>query len=165
MNRVAVRAAVIGFGAAAVLALGACSDPEEPTRDDSGEITEANENADVFALKVGDCLAQSDELNEADEVSSVPVVPCTEEHDGQVYAAVEAPEGDFPGTTELQTDAEEFCVPEFETFVGVTYEESVLDYYPFYPTTASWDQGDREIQCVVFDPEGPVTGALENAGR
>lgn len=141
------------------------SNPSTAATSDDPAPSAGPEDTDVFSLEVGDCLAQSDEVDESDEVSTVPVVPCTQEHDGQIYAATDLPDGDFPGTESVRDQADDLCAGKFDAFVGLSYDESVLDFYPFYPTEESWGGGDREVLCVAFDPAGPVTGPLENAGR
>ncbi len=137
---------------------------EPAVRDEtSGEITESSE-ADVFSLKVGDCLDQQAD-DEATEVSSVPTVPCAEPHDSEAYAATDLPEGDFPGDQSVTDSADTFCYDEFATFIGLSYDESSLDLASFYPTQESWAEGDREIMCFVSSPDGPVTGTLAASAR
>ncbi|MGO2658304.1 septum formation family protein [Mycetocola reblochoni] len=130
----------------------------EPVRDDSGQISEAADNADVFALTVGDCFTEID----ASEVTSVPVVPCSEPHDYEAYAATELPDGDFPGEDELIATADDFCHDEFETFVGTLYGDSEFDYSYLYPQEAGWDGGDHEILCLVYGQD-QLTGSVEGA--
>jgi hypothetical protein len=153
---------VLGKAAAAgalVLGLGACSD--EPERDDAGAITEEGD-ADVFTLKVGDCL--SDQAGATGEVSDVPVVPCDQPHDSEIYFSYLIPDAEaFPGTFQEHVDAQ--CLPQFQTFVGVAYEASALDMTWLEPTAASWQEGDRELLCIVADPAGGVTGSLAGVAR
>jgi len=129
----------------------------------TGEITESSE-ADVFSLKVGDCLNQQ-ASEEATEVSSVPTVPCSEPHDSEAYAAMDMPAGDFPGDQAVSDAADTFCYDEFEKFVGMNYDESVLELATFFPTAESWAEGDHEILCFVYSPDGPSTGTLAGAAR
>ncbi|KUP96121.1 septum formation family protein [Thermobifida cellulosilytica] len=119
---------------------------------------------DVFNIGVGDCFP-SEETQAEGEVSTVQTVPCSEPHDGEAYAAGDMPDGDFPGEVEIQNFADDFCITEFDLFVGVSYEQSELDFTYYYPTAESWASGDREILCVVYDPAGDVTGTLEGAAR
>lgn len=131
------------------------------TRDDSGEITEGGD-VDVFTIAIGDCLGQAPD----GEVSTVAAVPCSEEHDGEVFHDFTLPEGEFPGDEAIEASAYEGCEPAFATFVGVSYEESALDYVFYSPTEASWNEvDDRVISCVVVDPAGAVTGTLQGAAR
>jgi Septum formation/Protein of unknown function (DUF2510) len=118
---------------------------------------------DVFDLKVGDCLADS--VPRGEEVSSVQSVPCSEPHSEEVYAAVTLPEGDFPGEEAVSAQADELCAAEFESFVGLPYEESVLYLSYLTPTKESWSEGDREVVCSVYDPDGDTTGTLADANR
>src|SRR5665648_436349 len=72
---------------AALLALAGCSligGASDPERDDSGTIVASDDDADVFALRVGDCMASTDE---ATEVQTVPTRPCTELHDSEIFAS------------------------------------------------------------------------------
>lgn len=147
-------------GAALVAGLTACgSGSDDPQRDEtSGEVT-ASAESDVFAIKVGDCLDLSQQ--ESSEVSSLPTVPCDEPHDSEVFAELTLTGDELP--TDLDTQADTFCHDEFATFVGISYEESALEYSPLTPTESSWAQGDRVVQCIVLSGE-PVTGSLQGSG-
>lgn len=117
----------------------------------------------VLSLEVGDCLRSSDFAGE--EVSDIPRVSCSDPHDAEVFAATELPEGDYPGITAVRAAAEDFCLPAFEPFAGITYLDSELNVYPLFPTEDSWNTlDDREILCIVVAPED-VTGTLEGWGR
>ena len=136
---------------------------DQPERDEeSGEITEASDS-DVFALQVGDCL---DSAALGDVVETVPVIPCAEAHDSEVYAAKDLPAGDYPGEEEVSTLADDYCYSEFEGFVRLSYESSALAYLPMYPLQEGWEQlDDRELLCLVVDLDGGVTGTLKGAAR
>lgn len=129
--------------------------------DDTGELLEPTE-IDVFELRVGDCL---DGFSEGDEISRVRAVPCSADHSDEVFAAAEMSGEDYPGDDAVADFADEACVMEFEQFVGTAWEESELDYGYLVPTESSWAEGDREVLCIIGDPESDVTGSLENAGR
>ena len=110
--------------------------------DETSAPTQAQETAapgavavDVFYLKVGDCLADPLVDGGAEEVSSVQSVPCSEPHSGEVYAALTLPEGegDYPGGEAVTAQADELCAAEFESFVGLPYDESVLYLSYLYP--------------------------------
>lgn len=134
----------------------------DATRDESGEVVEGTDTGDVFLLQVGDCIDDSD-LGEV--VTTLPIVPCAEAHTGEVFA-----ESTLAGETydeaEVGSQADEACYGEFAEFVGLEYESSVLEYYPFTPTADSWAQGDRLVSCVVYDPDVETTvGTLQGAAR
>jgi Septum formation len=156
---------------AAASALSGCAAMEtlaggvEPERDSAtGEIVEAAQ-ADAFALRVGDCLNVGGTVTESEEtqmINSVPTVPCGDEHDGEVYASHLMEDAEYPGDEATAATADELCYANFEGFVGMAYEDSALDFTMFYPTAESWELGgDREILCIVVDPEAGVTGSLE----
>lgn len=174
-----IRTTIAALGAVAALGLSACgSDDESGGGDESpaasdgatgGTETEAaegetpeTESADVFDVSLGDCIGS---FETDSEVSNVAKAPCDEEHEQEIFAVTEAPDGDFPGSDAFQTQVEEDCIPEFESFVGLGYQESELQVQWLEPTEESWAEGDREIVCTVFDPAGPVTGSLEGANR
>ncbi|NKY41359.1 septum formation family protein [Cellulomonas septica] len=150
-----------------LLALSGCAllGPEEAPRESpGGQITESAD-ADVFSVQVGDCINVSG-MEEDTEMESLPVVPCTDPHDGEIYAETELPEGDFPGDAEVQAQGEEFCAAEFETFVGIPYDDSALYLWPLTPTQAGWDGvDDRVVQCVLDTDGELVTGTLKGAAR
>jgi len=102
---------------------------------------------------------------EAGAITDTNVVPCSESHDEEVYFEFELEEGDFPGEDAITAKSDERCHTEFEPFVGIAYEESVLDFFSFQPTAQGWDDGDRVVQCVIWDPAGPVVGTLAGTNR
>lgn len=153
---------------ASVIALGGCSAiqglfaGESVARDsETQEITEAG-TADVFQLNVGDCMNSVD----AEEVSEVPAVPCGDPHDDEIYYEFTLPDGEFPGNDAIYEAADAECLPQFETFVGLAYEESVFDYYPYVPTEGSWNgANDRVVQCVIYEDGVRTVGSLAGVAR
>jgi hypothetical protein len=156
--RVILVAAAFSVGALTLSGCSAISDlfPEEAARDtDTQEISEAGE-ADVFSLAIGDCFNDQ----EAEEISSVPALPCTEPHDYEAYHSFDLTDAEtFPGDEAVTTAAQDGCVAEFEPFIGKSFEESTLDLTFIGPTEGSWTEGDREILCVVMGQE-LTTGSL-----
>lgn len=166
----ALRVLAVTALAATALSLSGCSllnqftQNSEPLRDAAtGEVTEKQDNADVFSLRVGDCVITDG--SELGEISGLPVVPCGEAHADEVYFAYDIDASEFPGEEAILAEAEQRCVPKFESFVGTRYQESVLDYWPMYPTEGSWSQGDREVLCLVYDPAADTVGSLAGAAR
>ncbi|HEY0216606.1 MAG TPA: septum formation family protein [Cellulomonas sp.] len=157
------RCALAVLSVASVVAVAGCSmlgGSDDAKRDESsGEVTEAAD-ADVFSLAVGDCLDLSD--FEETEVETLPVVPCSDPHDSEVYAEQELTGDEIP--TDLDTQADQICYDAFAPFVGIAYEESQLGYSYLAPTSVSWDQGDRNVQCIVSHLTEQVTSTLEGSG-
>jgi len=151
---------VLTLGAASV-ALAGCSllggggGSTTPTDD-------ATTGDDVFSIKVGDCL---NDASVSGEISTVPIVKCSQPHDSEAYFSGNLDDGDFPGDDAIKQGAEALCGPAFTDFVGAPYEDGKgYDYSYYTPTKESWGAGDREIMCVVFDPSGAkVTGTLKGA--
>jgi hypothetical protein len=58
------------------------------------------------------------------------------------------------------------CVAEFEAYVGLSYPESALEVFPITPTQGSWDNGDREIICALYNLDlSKLTGSMQGAAR
>lgn len=181
--RITIRTAATALAAVAALSLSACggvgaSDAadgdttEETSSSEEGATEEGateedaaeGETQTVFDVGLGDCIS---DFNEEEQISELKVIPCDQEHNQEVFGVFEVPEGDgsFPGADAFQTQVKSDCIGEFMTFVGLDYNESVLELKWLEPTEESWEQGDRELVCTVLDPAGPVTGTLEGANR
>jgi hypothetical protein len=127
------------------------------------EETGPTEAKQVDDLTVGDCLRFSGALGEV--ILGLPTVPCSEPHTEEVFATVNLPEGEFPGMDAIAQQGEELCFAEFEGFVGLPYEQSVLEMGLYPPEEETWLAGDRMVVCVVSDPPGDTTGTLADANR
>jgi len=160
------RLALVALTASAALTLSGCAFLDQltggPERDTDGQVVSGDETTDVFTLRVGDCLNDADA---GEEVETVPTVPCDEPHDSEVYASVIMPDDAFPGQEAIFELADAECLAEFEAFVGGDWDTSPYDFSYYYPTEGSWADGDREILCVIYDPEGPVEGSLEGSAQ
>ena len=143
-------AAVIGFTAAA-------------ERNDSGEIVSAG-SVGAFEVQVGDCF--DDEAFESDEISEVPAVPCSQEHDNEVYAAFDLT-GEWPGDERVAELADEGCLERFAGAIGKTYEDSEIAMTTMYPSQGSWkNRDDREVLCVGYHMElEKLTGSIIGSRR
>jgi len=101
----------------------------------------------VFGLAVGDCLTSFDQ-----EASWFEPVPCDQPHEAEVFVADLQPETGFPGDGELDARSNELCFGQpFETFVGRDYASSSVFSIVSVPTTETWEQGDRTINCILTD--------------
>ncbi len=152
-----VATGVVAAALAGCTGLGPLVADDQPVRDDDGLIVEPNEQTDAFALQVGDCL---DDGTATGEVQTVPTVPCAGPHDSEIYSAHQLGKSAYPGVDAVIEQAEALCLPAFDQFVGEPYLDSRFDFSYYYPTDQSWANGDREVLCVIYDPEGPVVGSL-----
>ena len=142
------------------------ADPQDDvTTTEADPQDEPVEEADVDALDlaVGDCLA--DEVD--DQVTSLPVVDCSEPHNSELFHAFDLEGDEYPGDTEVQTISLETCQAEFETFIGVAYADSIWDINTIYPTEETWNGlDDREVLCGVFPVSAELTtGSAQGVGE
>ena len=151
-----VRAGAVAL--VAVLALAGCSD-DGPDRGEDGRITSAGDLS-VFDLVPGDCVVYDDSLESANE--TLPVVPCDEPHEGEVYALVEIDDLDaYPGERELSNRAELECLARFAGYVGVELADSTLCTTYMIPSIRGWqDDGDRTVVCLTVSAGGPLTRSV-----
>tara|TARA_Y100000590_G_C15025735_1_gene753129 strand:- start:85 stop:522 length:438 start_codon:yes stop_codon:yes gene_type:complete len=121
----------------------------------------------VFALKAGDCynaLVASTEYTT--EVSDVEVVKCDEPHTNEVYAVFDLPDSSWKGAEYFFEQADIVCRPKFEAFVGIEYDLSTLYSDVIYPSEESWNNGDRTVQCSVYEESYmKVTGSAKGSKR
>jgi hypothetical protein len=120
------------------------------TRDEAGTIIGPG-NVSALELHVGDCF--NDPSDTEAQVSSLAAVPCDDAHDNQVFALIDYTASDeaFPGQQALLDFSNEACTAPFSSFVGTTYAESRFVISALLPSADSWDQGDREVVCLLYD--------------
>lgn len=118
----------------------------------------------VFSLPVGTCFD-----DQADgEISSVPEVDCSQPHDNEVFALIEYTDTDtYPGTDQMSAISDELCVAQFQGYVGLNFQSSVLDVFAIFPTAESWNEDDdREIICALYNADlSKLIGSMEGAAR
>ncbi len=149
-SRLVALALRFGLGIAVFAAIGFFSSLNDASRDGSGELVSAGD-LDVMALQVGDCFGDPEELDEV--VFDVAALPCSEAHDNEVYSLVPVTVFGtaFPGETALQDFSYEACIGDpFSGYVGTDYLDSVLEVFTFTPTEESWDDGDRDVVCILY---------------
>jgi Septum formation len=159
------RALALTTVAAATLALAGCSllgNIVSNNGSSTGTDTGTETDTDVFTIAVGDCLNDG---SVEGEVSTVKTIDCAQPHDSEAYASVLMADGEFPGDQAVQDQATADCTTQFSTFVGLAYQESIYNFSYYYPTAASWAQGDREILCLIIDEAGKTTGSLAGIAR
>lgn len=124
------------------------------------------ERYNVHTLVVGDCFNDTETiLTSGSAVTDIPRENCTLEHDNEVIASIELTQAKFPGDDAVETMGTERCLPKFEKFIGVsTAEAGTLAYDSFVPSDASWELGDREILCFVYDTAAPSVYSLKGIG-
>ena len=116
-------------------------------RDSNGAIVEEG-NIGAFNVRVGDCF---NDVGFADEVSSVPGVPCSAPHDNEAYAVFDVSVTSYPEGEGMSELAYESCMDRFAAYVGKDYESSSLEITTMFPSQQSWRENDREVICAVYD--------------
>ncbi|MGH8957993.1 MAG: septum formation family protein, partial [Acidimicrobiia bacterium] len=103
--------------------------------------------ANNLEFAVGDCFNHV--------VDDYEVVSCEGPHYAETYRVADHPDQAFyPGDSRLADWAEPFCYRHFESYTGIAYQDSALDFGYLYPTEGSWNGGDREVICFVFNLSG-----------
>lgn len=112
---------------------------------------------DVFSLTVGTCFNDPNGANlEQDElISDVPIRECDAPHDNEVFHIFNLTDmTEQPEATVVQDMVYTECSQAYTAFVGKDYEESAYDMSYLAPSDESWVDGDREITCYIYNPEG-----------
>jgi hypothetical protein len=115
-----------------------------------------------YSLAKGDCFdVPGDGFGK--DVYDVDEVPCSGEHDAEVFATIPLPDGDYPGEDDVVEVADDKCFTLRNAYAmdpwALTDE---VDVYYLTPTSESWSWGDREITCVFgnVNEKAPLTGSL-----
>lgn len=117
----------------------------------------------VLELEVGTCF---DDPSSFESVTDVPILDCSEPHDNEVIALDQIGTTSYPGDDTVTSVSEETCVRVFDGAMGVPYLDSPYEVGWFSPSQDSWDVGDREIICFVFDPAfEKITGSVRGTSR
>ena len=117
----------------------------------------------IDSLSVGDCFSGPEASYTATEVSDVDVVECSEPHRYEIYAVKEMTNSSFPGQSQAANMADDYCLSRFESFVGMEYDYSIYYLSSVFPTSGSWSQGDRSIQCALGLEFGTKVGSARNS--
>ena len=118
----------------------------------------------VVDLRVGDCFDDKDPY--ADEIEDVKAVPCTTEHDFEVFYVGAMGEGSYPTDDAFGTYVTRNCLPAFGAYIGKAYDDSDLAIYWLGPTDDAWRSGDRTVQCAAYSllidrPTGSFRGTRQ----
>ncbi len=113
----------------------------------------------AFDFEVGGCMNESPE-GDFEEAA------CDEMHDYQIYHVFDIADGDeYPGSSAIDLEAEPVCIEAFETFIGKPYATSIYYVTLLEPSPESWDEGDREVVCLVGAAEGQLAKDVEGAAE
>jgi hypothetical protein len=97
--------------------------------------------------RLGDCFADFDS-----NASKARAVECTTPHSAQLGAVFNYQAGDsFPGTNALQEKGREVCRTVILNEASGKYK---LLQQNVYPSSTSWDSGDRRVDCFIVVDSG-----------
>jgi hypothetical protein len=124
------------------------------------------ERIGAHTLVVGECFNNTVSiLTSEDAVVDVPRENCTLDHDNEVIASIQSDATAFPGDDTLTLQGTAECLGEFEKFIGVPLAEAGTLMFDFFaPSAESWELGDREILCYVYDSAAKTAYSLEGKG-
>ncbi|MGN9908653.1 DUF4190 domain-containing protein [Phytohabitans sp. LJ34] len=147
---------VLGIVALVIVGIvaGGTGNTNDPTTSlaDSGDVN-------VQRLTPGQCL---NGLKEGSAIRDLPAVPCTQPHEGEVFATFDLADGDFPGDTEVGKLAEDGCVDRLKTYSAKAADDPNVEIYFLHPTQTSWRLGDQGVACVAMSSTGKVTGSIKD---
>jgi hypothetical protein len=135
--------------------------PSSPTPSQTAEPTPtpAPEYQAFEDLEVGDCFDPVRDMDD-DSLLAGMMLDCEEPHLMQVFGIemLNAPAGQpYPGEAEVDQQAWDACLPAFEEFVGIAFDDSKLSASYYWPTPESWLAGDRSVLCLI---EATVASSL-----
>jgi len=154
------------MGACSILSGGSSgsgNDNNTPRPADSSVTASSTLNA--FQLHLGDCL-NSAAIN--GNFTSVPATACTEAHDSEVISIFNVTDATFDQDS-IDTEAQTQCEQAMTTYVGPNYDSvtPALEASWFTPTSQSWAQGDREVDCLAVTSDGStsLTSSVKGMGN
>lgn len=133
-----------------------------------------SDNIDVrfvapYDIRVGDCLLEESDRQNFGAIKgtteTVAITDCANLHDSEFYAGTTMDAGQFPGLEAVANFGIDFCLTEFDKFVGIVFEDSTLRPFYLSPSAEEWGYGNRTILCGLYDPKGPVEGSLGSVQR
>ncbi|MCJ1680118.1 septum formation family protein [Streptomyces sp. APSN-46.1] len=134
-------------------------------RDTGGRVT-GPVVTDVEDIKVGDCFNTDDDLKDYQGEDgraplSVDIVPCAEPHQSEAFAVFGLKDGPYPGEKKIASMANANCGKALTDYVGAAAKlPKTMKVYYYYPSSANWTFGEREVTCFIGDTSGPSTGSV-----
>ncbi|WP_230660642.1 septum formation family protein [Psychrobacter sp. I-STPA10] len=121
---------------------------------EQAEQTLSLDEKDVFSLQVGTCFNDANgniDSGSGEEISEVPIRDCDKPHDYEVFHLFNLTGDNIPTDEDFETQVMENCDPAFESYVGKSFEESMYNMSTLSPSLDTWQTGDREVVCFLFD--------------
>ena len=117
---------------------------------------------DLQNLAPGDCF----DTAETDTITEIDAGPCTEPHEYEAFHVTTVAGETFPSDAQFEETFTSQCLPAFESYVGVAYQDSEIFASMITPSEESWGDGDRSVVCIMYERGNPeLTASLRNANR
>jgi putative regulator of septum formation len=108
-------------------------------------------------LRAGDCFM----IQFGVAVNSIPLIPCGQLHDAQIFANAHIPGVSYPGSEAKTLDAAmKVCEPAARSYVNGRLD--LLRVAAFYPSSDIWAMGDHTAHCVLYDPRQSFVGDVRD---
>lgn len=119
-------------------------------------------------LQAGDCVTGSNLarillVSNFTWPDSVEAVLCTQPHVAEVYFANDSywkQAASYPGNDSVDSTGNAVCGSKFNSYVGISYNNSLYSYAYIDPSSASWAGGDRSMLCVAYYEVSGKPGAV-----
>jgi hypothetical protein len=117
----------------------------------------APQDVDIDSLKVGECINESPDQAPI----TVPLVPCSQPHDSEVFAVFSLTGRKYPGDAAVVRFAQGGCDKRFDAYVGTAADSDNWDIGYYTPTADTWSVGDRRVFCTASHSDlTPLTGSV-----
>ncbi|WP_046498838.1 hypothetical protein [Streptomyces odonnellii] len=136
-----------------LLALGTLLVEPSPAPVHKGDTFITAETSGILNIEGAECFTDPTYSVTADD-KVVLYRACREGAANQSYGFLSADEGPYDRAV-LADFAWRGCGRGFRRY-WTSREKSGLDFYPVLPTEETWADGDRDVMCVVYDPEGEL---------
>jgi hypothetical protein len=124
-----------------------------------------SQTSDQPVVDVGE-LGQGECFDETENDFEVIEQPCDTPHDGEVFATLVLAPRAYPGDRAVRDEAEAACDREFKDYVGVDIHASELDSDFVYPSRDMWEDGERDVMCLAYGPDGdPLDRTVKDSKR
>lgn len=112
-------------------------------------------NVHALGLVVGDCIDWPSSGSQP--IESVPLMPCGQAHNAQVFAMFELSGSGYPGDDAVALAADQGCADR-EASMSAAASSMQISY--LRPGQADWAIGDRGVTCVAFDQTPDLTSSI-----
>ncbi len=109
-------------------------------------------------LQVGECV---NDVHDTTSLLSLPAVPCTAAHEGEVYAVFSLPAGPYPGQAAIDAQTQDQCRARLATYSPSAPTDPEVGISFVYPFERNWNAGDRQVVCIATAESGTTTGSIK----